>query len=159
VSPLLHNEIGIRNLLLDLLQDIINEYIKTYAPGEEAIRLSIPALKQIIWETATMGDDWDESDDSKELKKLTKKVAAYKRCWGKIGIAAAGGDTAHVDDQQERAHIKDKINLKTLQEFQKSTFANKLQKAGKTLASQQGKLKEMQRAKVIGQQSIETKVF
>jgi hypothetical protein len=46
-----------------------------------------------------------------------------------------------------------------LQEFRKSTFANKLQKARKTLASQQGKLKEMRRAKVRGQQSIETKVF
>ncbi len=97
---------------------------------------------------------------------FTKKVAAYKRCWGQIGrrwgqisIAAAGGDQENVDDKQERAHIKDQIDLKTLQEFRKSTFANKLQKARKTLASQQGKLKEMRRAKVRGQQSIETKVF
>ncbi len=50
VSPLLHNEIGIENLLLDLLWDIINKYIVTYAPGEEAIRLSVSALKQIIGE-------------------------------------------------------------------------------------------------------------
>jgi hypothetical protein len=76
-----------------------------------------------------MRDDWDESDDGKELKKLTKKVAAYKHRWGQIGIAAAGGDTANVDDEQERAHIKDQIDLNTLQEFWKSTFANKLQKA------------------------------
>jgi len=47
--------------------------VEMYAPGEEAIRLSIPALKQIIGETATMRDNWDESDDGKELKKLTKK--------------------------------------------------------------------------------------
>ena len=113
-----------------------------YAPGEEAIRLSIPALKQIIGETATMRDNWDESDDGKELKKLTKKVAAYKRRWGQIGIApAARGDMANVDDEHERAHMTDQINLNTLQEFRKSTFADKLQKARKTLASQQGKLK------------------
>jgi hypothetical protein len=127
--------------------------------GEEAIRLSIPALKQIIRETATTRDDWDESDDGKELKKLTKKVAAYKCCWGQIGIAAAGGEMANVDDEQERAHIKDKINLKKMQEFRESTFADKLQKAQKTLAGQHGKLNEMQRVKVRGQQSIETKVF
>jgi len=55
--------------------------------------------------------------------------------------------------------MTDQINLNTSQEFQKSTFADKLQKAQKTLASQQGKLKEMQRTKVRGQLSIETKVF
>ena len=160
VSPLLHNEIGIGNLLLDLLRDIINEYVETYALGEEAIRLSIPALKQIIRETAMMRDNWDESDDGKELKKLTKKVAAYKRRWGQIGIApAALGDMANVDDERERAHMTDQIKLNTLQEFRKSTFANKLQKARKTLASRQGKLKEMRRTKVRGQLSIETKVF
>jgi hypothetical protein len=159
VSPLLNNKIGIGNLLIDLLRNIINEYIETYAPGEEVIRLSIPALKQIIGETATMRDDWGESDDGKELKKLTKKVAAYKRCWGQIGNAAAGGDTTNVDDKQKRVHIKDQINLKRLQEFKKSTSADKLQKAQKTLASQQGKLKELRRAKVRGQQSIENKVF
>ena len=59
-----------------------------------------PALKQIIGETATMRDNWDESDDGKEFKKLTKKVAAYKCRWGQIGIApAARGDTANVDDE------------------------------------------------------------
>jgi hypothetical protein len=55
--------------------------------------------------------------------------------------------------------MTDQINLNTLQEFRKSTFADKLQKARKTLASQQGKLKEMRRTKVRGQLSIETKVF
>lgn len=79
-----------------------------------------------------------------------KKVAAYKRRWGQIGIApaAARGHTANVDDERERAHMTDQINLNTLQEFRKSTFANKLQKARKTLASQQGKLKEMRRTNI-----------
>ena len=77
-----------------------------------------------------MRDNWDESDDGKELKKLTKKVAAHKRRWGQIGIApAARGDTANVDDEHKRAHMTDQINLNTLQEFRKSTFADKLQKA------------------------------
>jgi len=31
------------------------------------------ALKQIIKETATMRDNWDESDDGKELKKTHQK--------------------------------------------------------------------------------------
>jgi hypothetical protein len=34
------------------LQDVINEYIKQYAPGKESIRTSIPALRQIIADTA-----------------------------------------------------------------------------------------------------------
>ncbi len=52
-----------------------------------------------------MRDNWGESDDGKELKKLTKKVAAYKRPWGHM---------ANVDDKRERAQIKDQIDLKTL---------------------------------------------
>ena len=67
-----------------------------------------------------MRDNWDESDDGKELKKLTKKVTAYKCHWGQIGIApAARGDTANMDDERERVHMTDQINLNTLQEFRK----------------------------------------
>jgi len=55
--------------------------------------------------------------------------------------------------------MTDQINLNTSQEFQKSTFADKLQKAQKTLASQQGKLKEMRRTKVRGQLSMKPKCF
>jgi hypothetical protein len=53
----------------------------------------------------------------------------------------------------------DRSKLKALQDYRKKTFADKLQKARQTLADQQGKLKEMRRAKVRGQQSIETKIF
>ncbi len=53
VSPLLHCEIGIGNNIFELFCDIINEHIEIYAPGEESIRLAIPALKQIIASTAT----------------------------------------------------------------------------------------------------------
>ncbi len=37
VSPLLHCEIGIGNVIFKLLRDIINEHIQIYAPGEESI--------------------------------------------------------------------------------------------------------------------------
>ena len=37
VSPLLHCEIGIRNVIFKLLWDIINEHTEIYAPGEESI--------------------------------------------------------------------------------------------------------------------------
>ena len=42
--PLLHCKIGIGNQMLEKLRDIINEYIESYAPGEESIRSSIPVL-------------------------------------------------------------------------------------------------------------------
>ena len=43
VSPLLHCEIGIGNVIFELLRDIINEHIEIYAPGEESIRMAVPA--------------------------------------------------------------------------------------------------------------------
>ena len=48
VTPLLHCEIGIGNVLLELLRDIINELIEIYAPGEESIQMAVPAIKQIV---------------------------------------------------------------------------------------------------------------
>jgi hypothetical protein len=44
-----------------LLQGIINEHIEIYAPREESIRLTAPALKQIIIITAKQRDEWDDS--------------------------------------------------------------------------------------------------
>jgi hypothetical protein len=35
VSPLLYCKIGIGNVIFELLQDIINEHIERYAPGDE----------------------------------------------------------------------------------------------------------------------------
>ncbi len=37
LSPLLHYEIGVGNVIFELLHDIINKYIEIYAPGEESI--------------------------------------------------------------------------------------------------------------------------
>ena len=46
VSPLLHCEIGIGNVIFELLRDINNEHIEIYTPGEESIRMAVPATKQ-----------------------------------------------------------------------------------------------------------------
>jgi hypothetical protein len=105
-----------------------------------------------------MRDSWDLSDDGKQLKTLTRTVAAYKRQWGEIGISA-GVEKTNVEEERERTHIFDRSNLKALQDFRKKTFADKLQKARQMLADQQSKLKEMRRVKVRRQHSIETKLF
>jgi hypothetical protein len=47
VSPLLHCEIGIGNVIFELLRDIINEHIEIYAPGEESIRMAVPAINSL----------------------------------------------------------------------------------------------------------------
>ena len=60
VSPLLHCEIGVGNVIFELLRDIINEFIEKYAPGEESIRSSVIALKNIIDETAKERNEWDK---------------------------------------------------------------------------------------------------
>ena len=60
MSPLLHCEIGVGNVIFDLLRDIINEFIKKYAPGEESIQSSVIALKNIIDETAKERNEWDK---------------------------------------------------------------------------------------------------
>ncbi len=36
VSPLLHYEIGIGNVIFELFWDVINQHIEIYAPGEES---------------------------------------------------------------------------------------------------------------------------
>jgi hypothetical protein len=48
MSPLLHCEIGIGNMLLELFREAINEHIEHYAPGKKSIRVSIPVLQEVI---------------------------------------------------------------------------------------------------------------
>jgi hypothetical protein len=59
--PLLHCKIGIYNQLLDKLRAIINEQIACYSPGKDAIRVSIPVIKNIIAHMAKQRNKWDES--------------------------------------------------------------------------------------------------
>ncbi len=63
--PLLHCMIGIGNDLLKMLRNIINEFIENMTLTEATIRLSIPALRNIIAEAATKRDEWDASPDGK----------------------------------------------------------------------------------------------
>jgi hypothetical protein len=70
ITPLLHCEIGVGNLIFELLRAIINKCIERYAPGEESIRLAVPALKGIITETAKQCDEWDNSPDGNTWKTL-----------------------------------------------------------------------------------------
>jgi hypothetical protein len=87
--PLLHCEIGIGNQLLDMLCDIINEHIEQYGPTKELTQSSIPVLKNIISQTVTLRDAWDASADGKQLKALTRAVAAYRPRQGGDIIADA----------------------------------------------------------------------
>jgi hypothetical protein len=81
VPPLLHCEIGIGNVLLELLWDLINIHIEIHASGDQSIQLVIPALKQIIASTATQWDKWDNSVDGNNWKTVKRAVAAYhKHC-------------------------------------------------------------------------------
>jgi hypothetical protein len=74
VSPLLHCEIGIGNVIFELFWDIINEHIEIYAPGGESIRMAVPAINQIIAITAKQRDVWDESDKGDTWKTLKRQL-------------------------------------------------------------------------------------
>jgi hypothetical protein len=78
--PLLHCKIGIGNQLLDNLRVVINEHIPCYSLGEEAIRASIPIIKNIITNTAKERDKWDESaEGGKKQRILMHAVSAYTK--------------------------------------------------------------------------------
>ena len=62
------------------------------------------------------------------------------------------------DEQQDATYTSNMIKLIPLQNF-RDNMVNKLKKARCTLTDHQAKLKEMWKAKVRGQQSIETKVL
>ena len=79
VSPLLHCEIGIGNVIFELLCDIINEHIEIYAPGGESIQMAVPAIQQIIAVTAKQRDVWDESDEGETWKTLKHAVATHQK--------------------------------------------------------------------------------
>jgi hypothetical protein len=162
VSPLLHCEIGIGNVIFELLRDIINEHIEIYAPGEESIRMAVPAIKQIIAITAKQRDVWDESDEGETWKTLKRAVATHQKRRRLIVDCIEEDELLIVDsiedEQREATYTSNMIKLTPLQNF-RDNMANKLKKARRTLTDHQAKLKEMRKAKVRGQQSIETKVF
>jgi hypothetical protein len=120
---------------------------------------SIPVLKNIIANTATLRGAWDASADGKQLKALTRAVAAYRPSQRGEIIAVAGDGVANEVNEQERTHALQKIQLQALQDYCKKTCVDELQKARRILDDQQLKLKGMQSVKVKGQGSIETRLF
>jgi len=70
--PLLHCMIRVGNQLVDMLWDIIKEYLENMTCTEERIRTLIPLLKNIINKTAANRDSWDASDDGKDRKTLRR---------------------------------------------------------------------------------------
>jgi len=64
---------------LELLREVINEYIGQYAPGEELIRTLIPTLRQIIADTAQQRNEWDDSTKRLTLKTKKHAVATHNK--------------------------------------------------------------------------------
>jgi hypothetical protein len=154
VSPLLHCEIGIGNVIFELLRDIINCFIEKYAPGEESIRASVPVLKQIIAITAKQRDDWDASPDGLKWKSLKRTTASHEKRQKRQKLIVVLKD----DEQQAVSYNSNMIKLVQLQKV-RDGIVKKLEKARSKLTDQQTKLTEMRKSKVGQQDSIETKVF
>jgi hypothetical protein len=149
--PLLHCLIGIGNQLLDKLRAIINEHIAEYSPGEEAIRVSIPVLKDLIADTAKERDEWDQSDHGgKKQKRLMRAVDAYMK--RRVIVSASN------NEQEEATH---RVNLLTLKDLSdtRDRLVNKLKRARRKLSDQQLKLKAMQAAKGKQEGTVDTKLF
>jgi hypothetical protein len=72
-----------------LLRDIINEYIEKYAPGEELIRLAVPALKGIIAKTAKQSDEWDDLPNKNICiwETLQRAVTTHQKWWWLIVVS------------------------------------------------------------------------
>jgi hypothetical protein len=123
--------------------------------------MAVPAIKQIIAVTAKQRDVWDESDEGETWKTLKRAVATQQKR-RRLIVDCIEDDRLIVDsiedEQREATYTSNMIKLTALQNF-RDNMANKLKKARRTLTDHQAKLKEMRKAKVRGQQSIETKVF
>ena len=72
-----------------------------YSPGKEAIRSSIPAIKQIIADPAKERDERDVSVKGKNRKKLIRTVATYCK---RREVMVASGEM--LNNEQESTHKK-----------------------------------------------------
>jgi hypothetical protein len=84
----------------------MNKHIKQYGSTKELMQSSIPVLKHIILHTVTLRDAWDASADWKQLKALTRAVAAYIIADVRDGVA--NNDV----DKREQTHALRKLNYK-----------------------------------------------
>jgi hypothetical protein len=107
---LLHCEIGVGNVIFELLGDIINEYIEIYAPGEEAIQTAVPVLKEIITDTAKQRDEWDDSPNGNIWKTLRHAVATHQKRRPWLVVASE-----EESNEQEVTYCSNVIQLKNLQ--------------------------------------------
>jgi hypothetical protein len=112
--------------------------------------LAISALKGIIARTAKQCNKWDGGPNRNIWKTLKHTVAAHQKCRRLIVVFE--------EDTHDGTYHSNLILSNNLQKIWDG-IVDKLRKARRTLADQQTKLKEMRRAKVKGQRSIETKVF
>jgi hypothetical protein len=141
VTPLLHCEIGVGNVIFELLRDILSKYIERYAPGEELIRLAVPALKEIIAETAKQCDEWDNLLNGNIWKTLRRTVTTHQKRQQMIVVSQ------EEPNEREVTYHSNVIQLNHFQAFC-DAIVNKLKKAQHTLAKQQTKLNKMQKGKV-----------
>ena len=130
--PLLHCMIGIGNNLLKMLRNIINKFLENMTLTEMSIHLSIPALRNIIAETATKRNEWDASPGRKMHTTLKR-------------ITSPTGSIANT--------------LKELEDYRQKTFVDVPRKTHDKLSDQLDKLKKIRSVKVKAPDSIETKLF
>jgi hypothetical protein len=97
-----------------------------------SIHLSIPALRNIIAETAKKSDEWDASPNGKMCTTLKR-------------ITSPTGTIANT--------------LKALGDYRQKTFVDVLRKTHDKLSNQLDKLKKIRSVKVKAPDSIETKLF
>jgi len=126
-------------------------HIACYSPGEEAIRASIPVIKNIITNTAKERNEWDESaEGGKQQRMVMRAVAAYSTRREMV--------LTNNNEQEELTH---RINESTLKDLNvhRNCLIKKLKRARPTLADQQLKLKAIETAKGKTEYSIEMKMF
>ena len=123
------------------MRAIINEHIACYSSGKEAIRASIPVIKE--------RNEWDESDEGgKQRGTLMRAVAAYSKRREMV--------LRNYNEQEELTHRINESMLKDLN-VHRNRLAEKIKRARRTLADQQQKLKAIETAKGKTKYSVETK--
>ncbi len=116
-----------------MLRNIVNEYIENTTPTEVALQLSIPALRNIILETATRRDEWDASPSEGKLRSTLKRTSSPT--------------DANIDQ------------LKRLEDYRRKTFVDVLTRTHKKVSEHLDQLKKIRSTKTKSPDSIETKMF
>ena len=115
-----------------MLRNIVNEFIENMTPTEVALQLSIPALRNIIQDTATQRDEWDALPEGK-LRSTLKRTSSPT--------------DANID------------MLKRLEDYRRKTFVDVLTRTHKKVSEHLDQLKKIRSMKTKSPDSIETKMF